>query len=924
MKKISNIFLVLLFAVGSYSSTFGQISVTIPDTLLEAGSTAMIPVNIDEITETDRQVFSFQFTIKYDENVLNISGVNNSGTISESWTSNTVINPRGGGEVDIGAFGIFNNILGKGVLIYLEAEIVGGHADSSLLELENFLFNAGDPQSVTVNGKVRVVSPLVSISFVSNIEEQIIFVIDGQEKTTPFDTTWHSGFEHTIDVETPQNISSESRVIFDSWSDAGDTSHTVSPISDTVFSCNMRWEHLLSLTSEYGTALGGGWYAQGDTAEISVDSLVNSGDTTRYVFSGWQGFGQGSYTGENSVAKIVVYEPIVENAQWITQHLVTLESLFGNPVGDGWYVEGDTVKIQIDSLEYINDQTRYLFNSWEGFGDGSYSGTSLFADIIVNSPIIESANWDKQFYLAVLATPEDITAFNETGWYTENEPGIELIAPETIATTDIKYRFANWLIDGEIDNQNPIAVQMDTTHIYNAIYQIDSVLVEIATNAGDGLFIYVDNLKHITPYSEFWEYQTEYTVGIDSVIILPDSLSRYVFDLWDDGGNLFHSVKADSVIKLIATVIPQHYLLVETEPSGLIEFEETGWYVEGDSVQLPEALPQIFTESDTFQFNTWLVDSIPVAGNPININMNTHHFAVANYENLYFIAGKITDSRGMPVEDVELVLSGTIEDTVHSKVTGDYFFSLLPQGNYQVFPHLENFEFTPSFREYDLLQSSQTEQDFLAVDIIDPTVQLLHPNGGQWLKKSTTDTITWTAYDNVGIDSIAIEVALDGGINWQTIAEIDSGNVQQFVWLVPDTVSKECLIRVHVFDFDNNNAWDESDSMFTIGSTTEVVERFETHLIPTEFVVEQNYPNPFNNSTVIPFQLPKDSYVTVDIYNLGGQKVKTLAMKNFKAGSHRISWHGKNEFGKRVSTGVYLYRLEALETIIIKKLLYVR
>ena len=924
MKKLVQMFFVFVLVVISFSSGLGQISVTIPDTVLEAGSTAWIPVYVDEITEADRQVFAFQFTLKFDENVLNVSGVESSGTLSEPWASSTVINPKGSGEVDIGAFGIFNNILGKGVLIYLQAEIIGEHADSTVLELEDFLFNAGDPQSVTVDGKVSVVAPLVSVSFVSNVENQINIIVDGKAKTTPFDTTWYSGLEHTIGIETPQNISDESRVLFDSWSDAGDTVHIVSPISDTVFQCNMMFEHMLRVTSEHGTVQGTGWYAQGDTVEISVDSLVSSGDTTRYVFFNWEGSGLGSYSGKNFIAKVIVNEPIFQNAHWITQHFVTIESLFGNPVGQGWHAQGDTVEIQIDSLEYLNDQTRFVFNSWEGTGDGSYSGTSLKANIIVNCPITENAFWDKQYYLSVSATPDNIVEFDETGWYMENEPGIEILAPETVAQTDIKYRFANWLVDGDINGQNPIPVKMDTAHVFTAVYMIDSVLVEISTNVGDGFTIYVDNINYTTPYAQFWEYQTEQEVGIDSIIAATDTLSRYVFDLWDDGGDLFHSVKADSAKKLVAALIPQHYLLVETEPAGLIEFEETGWYVEGDSIHLPEAVQQIFTETDTFQFNTWIVDSIPVAGNPISVNMGTAHTAVASYENLYFISGVVTDGRGLPVVGVELILSGAKEDTAYSNTNGDYFFSALTRGYYEIFPNKENFYFRPHFREYPQLLSSQTEQDFLAVDIIDPNVQLLYPNGGQWLKKSTIDTIKWAAYDNVGIDSIVIQLAVDGGINWQTITGIDSGNIQQYTWLVPDTVSKECLIRVFVFDFDNNTTWDESDSTFTIGSVVEVADQNEPGLIPTDFVVEQNYPNPFNNSTVIPFQLPKESYVTVKIYNLNGQKVQTLTMKNYKAGFHRILWNGKDEFGKNVSSGVYLYRVEALENVVIKKLLYVR
>jgi hypothetical protein len=81
--------------------------------------------------------------------------------------------------------------------------------------------------------------------------------------------------------------------------------------------------------------------------------------------------------------------------------------------------------------------------------------------------------------------------------------------------------------------------------------------------------------------------------------------------------------------------------------------------------------------------------------------------------------------------------------------------------------------------------------------------------------------------------------------------------------------------------------------------------------LPLSFALEQNYPNPFNPATVIGFQLPVASEVRLSIYNINGQLVKQLVNGEFAVGKHQIVWDATNARGERVSSGVYLYRLEA-------------
>jgi hypothetical protein len=80
--------------------------------------------------------------------------------------------------------------------------------------------------------------------------------------------------------------------------------------------------------------------------------------------------------------------------------------------------------------------------------------------------------------------------------------------------------------------------------------------------------------------------------------------------------------------------------------------------------------------------------------------------------------------------------------------------------------------------------------------------------------------------------------------------------------------------------------------------------------MPTQFALRQNYPNPFNPQTAIAYSLPQEGNVRLVIYNMLGQMVRKLVDENQAAGHKRILWDGNNEFGVRVSSGVYFYRIE--------------
>lgn len=91
-----------------------------------------------------------------------------------------------------------------------------------------------------------------------------------------------------------------------------------------------------------------------------------------------------------------------------------------------------------------------------------------------------------------------------------------------------------------------------------------------------------------------------------------------------------------------------------------------------------------------------------------------------------------------------------------------------------------------------------------------------------------------------------------------------------------------------------------------------------------DFTLEQNFPNPFNPSTTIRFNLKQSSDVSLIIYNMLGQKIRTLINGRMTAGKHQLLWNGKNSRQAAVSSGVYFYQLKSGSQRIGKKMLLVR
>ena len=94
--------------------------------------------------------------------------------------------------------------------------------------------------------------------------------------------------------------------------------------------------------------------------------------------------------------------------------------------------------------------------------------------------------------------------------------------------------------------------------------------------------------------------------------------------------------------------------------------------------------------------------------------------------------------------------------------------------------------------------------------------------------------------------------------------------------------------------------------------------------LPRQHALQQNFPNPFNGDTHIQFNLPLQSEVFLGIFNLAGHRISTLIQDRREAGTHNLQWDGRDNSGKDVASGGYVYRLQTPHVAMTRKLMILR
>ena len=119
-------------------------------------------------------------------------------------------------------------------------------------------------------------------------------------------------------------------------------------------------------------------------------------------------------------------------------------------------------------------------------------------------------------------------------------------------------------------------------------------------------------------------------------------------------------------------------------------------------------------------------------------------------------------------------------------------------------------------------------------------------------------------------------------------------------------------------------AGDESGEFFLILSRSPTNADDGTTGLPAEFALYPNYPNPFNPQTIIEFNLPRYSVVSLDVFNILGERIRTLVSDLLPPGRHTVTWDGTTSSGEQAASGIYFYRLSAGDFIQSRKMLLLK
>ena len=176
----------------------------------------------------------------------------------------------------------------------------------------------------------------------------------------------------------------------------------------------------------------------------------------------------------------------------------------------------------------------------------------------------------------------------------------------------------------------------------------------------------------------------------------------------------------------------------------------------------------------------------------------------------------------------------------------------------------------------------------------------------------------WT----VGLNNSGFVVALSQGDG--NPIQPGEGVFTQVEWNIEELPQVSGIINISDLEV---SGYFGSELSFEIGPSRIVEENLalsDIKNIPEYYVLHKAYPNPFNPLTTINYDLPKDSFVRIDVYDLMGRQIKTLVNEKIVAGYRSIHWNATNNLSQPVSAGLYIYTIQAEEFMKTKKMVLIK
>jgi hypothetical protein len=214
-----------------------------------------------------------------------------------------------------------------------------------------------------------------------------------------------------------------------------------------------------------------------------------------------------------------------------------------------------------------------------------------------------------------------------------------------------------------------------------------------------------------------------------------------------------------------------------------------------------------------------------------------------------------------------------------------------------------------------------------------PAVMLLQPDDGATIVVTESNMgddfpFIWTAVNDEDNDPVMYVVSAtdENGAMSDTSMAV-AGWFPTIGELAAPLLEDSVAVMTYSWNVWATDPWDSTASMNGPRSLTIDVSgllALDGIGLPEVFALHNNYPNPFNPVTNITYDIPEVAQVTLDIYNISGQKVRTLAQGQHEPGRYRIQWNATNDYGNPLSSGMYIYRIHAGDFVSVKKLILMK
>ena len=258
----------------------------------------------------------------------------------------------------------------------------------------------------------------------------------------------------------------------------------------------------LELISDFGVALGEGWYDENTVASFTISpTLFSNTSSVRHVFTGWSSDSLGGYSGSESSVDVVMNDEIIETAHWQTQYYLTVEDGVGGSVtsSSGWFDAGSEVTIS------ATPNSGFTFSSWISSDLGSYSGANSNYTITLNGPITE-----RPVFLDI-ADPIADAGLDRTS-----------IAGELIAFNAMNSMDNVGIVSYEWDfGDGTTEAFLGATHVYNepGTYTVTlTVKDKVGNDAKDTVLITVEDMKE--PFLKKWGFPIWILYAIGFAILM--------------------------------------------------------------------------------------------------------------------------------------------------------------------------------------------------------------------------------------------------------------------------------------------------------------------------------------------------------------------------------------------------------------------